>query len=259
MLKRVLKHLIVVILFSAIPAFLSYAANSPYLLEKMVSAKILGSAFPIDLIQNVCFVLSIILSTILLSCNLFLTQMKYDDLLDQRGLLIRMTKDNLRIVLSELSSGFSDFDIRFFIPRFPKWYYLCNRLHLKYKREFAIKNIDIIANQGATKNLRFEVFPNPQGLVGQCYRTKNMVYDDMLEKTNATEYSLTAGQISRTSNLKWSICCPIIDTNDEVVAIVAFDGTKKIHINRDKQKELSDNIFTYTRMLYDAVPQLFRR
>lgn len=244
MLKKVIKHLIVVILFSAIPAILSYAANSPSFLEKLVSSKILGSAFPIEQMQNICFILGIILSTILLSCNLFYTQIKYDDLLDQRGLLIRMTKENLGIVLSEFSSGFSDFDIRIFIPRFPRLYYICNKMQFNINKEFAIKNIDIIANQGATKNLRFEVFPNPQGLVGQCYKTKKIVYDDMLETTNSTDYSLTAGQISRTSNLKWSICCPIINSNDEVVAIVAFDGTKKIHIKREKQKDLSDNIFS---------------
>lgn len=259
MKKKKIGLLIKVVIFTAIPSFLSYVASSPTFLNQLVVKGIIGNSVPLDIIRDLCFISGIILSAILLSWNLICKTTQYEDVLEQRNYLIKMNKDNLKIVLSDLSSGFSSFDIRIFIPRYPKLYMICNKIGIDCKREFIIKNIDIIANQGATKNLKFEVYPNTQGLVGQCYKSKAMVYDDQLEKTNNTKYSLTEGQISRTSNLKWSICCPIINENNEVVSVMAFDGTENITIDRNKQKELSDNILTYTRMLYDAVPQLFRR
>lgn len=259
MKKKLFINIITTIIYTSIPAFLSYMSSSVSFLPTLVSKGIIGQSINIDLVKDICLILSIILSVVLLSYNLCKTKIQYEDVLTQRNLLIKMNKDNLGIVLSKLSSNFSDFDIRIFIPKWPLLYKIADRFQWSIRKEFIIKNIDLIANQGATKNLSFEISPNPQGLVGECYKSKRMIYDDNLESTNSTNYSLNAGQISRTSNLKWSICCPIIDNNDSVVSIIALDGTKKITIDQDKEKELSDNIFTYSRILYDTVPQLFRR
>ena len=86
-----------------------------------------------------------------------------------------------------------------------------------------------------------------------------MVYDDDLEHTNDTSYSLDRIQVSRTSNLKWSICCPVFDDKNTVVAIIALDGKTKITIDKEKENDLKEELYVFTRMLYDYVPQLFRR
>ena len=86
-----------------------------------------------------------------------------------------------------------------------------------------------------------------------------MVFDDNLEHSNSTDYNLGENQISRTSNLKWSICCPIFDTNNAVVAILALDGKSKITIAEENAPILNEHIVAFSRLLYDSVPQLFKR
>lgn len=102
------------------------------------------------------------------------------------------------------------------------------------------------------------MFPEPQGLVGECYNRKRVLCDDNLENTNPT-YKLNKHQLTRIANLKWSICCPIFDSSDDVIAILALDGKNKITINATNKEEIGTQIVVFSRMLYDAVPQLFRR
>ena len=171
---------------------------------------------------------------------------------------------NKHILTSSLGRRFlsdsSSFDIRIFIPKNPLLYKILDKLHISnFKRKFAIKNIDLIAEQGITKNLQFEVYPNQEGLVGLCYKTKSMVYDDDLENTNDKIYQLNQNQISRTSNLKWSICCPVCDKTNSVVAIIALDGKTKITIDEKKEDTLRNELLAFSCLLYDSVPQLFKR
>ena len=108
--------------------------------------------------------------------------------------------------------------------------------------------------------MEFEVSPDPQGLVGLCYNIRSVVYDDDLERNNGDDiYNLTEYQLSRTTNLKWSICCPVFDTSNTVIAILALDGKNQITIDDNNKSEIRNQIVVFSRLLYDAVPQLFRR
>ena len=261
MKTKIAKIIVVVIVFTSIPALLSYVSNSDYFFTMLIDKGILSESFDFELIQDICLWVSIILSAWLLSFNLAKTEIKYERVLEQRNLLIKMSKDNLKTALvDKFSKEFSNFDIRIFIPKHPRWYSFLKLIHIKnHKISFIIKNIPQIASPGTTTDLEFEVFPNCQGLVGICYKEGIMYYDDNLAINNSVEYNLGSNQISRTSNLEWSICCPIFDSSNNVIAIIALDGTEKISINIEKEKELSKQIIVFSRMLYDAVPQLFRR
>ena len=171
---------------------------------------------------------------------------------------------NKNILSSSLGKRFlsesSSFDIRIFIPKNPILYKIADKLKIKdIQKKFTIKNIDLIAEQGIAKNLEFEVSPNPQGLVGMCYDTKAMVYDDDLEHTNDKKYQLKENQINRTSDLKWSICCPVTNESNTIIAIIALDGKTRIKIDKAKEETLREEMVTFSCMLYDAVPQLFKR
>lgn len=258
---KIVKQIISVVIFSAIPAFLSYLANSSLIFNKLIEYGVLGKNVNVELIQDYCLWIGIILSAIVLSTNLLVTKIKYENILEQRNLLIKMNKNILSTSLGKrFLSNTSSFDIRIFIPKHSLLYKLADKLHFaSLSRKFIIKNIDLIAEQGITKDLQFEVFPNPQGLVGMCYDTKLVVFDDDLEHTNSNSYNLKTNQIDRTSNLKWSICCPICDNNDTVVAIMALDGKAPIKISKEKETALNKEIVAFSRMLYDSVPQLFKR
>lgn len=259
--RKFVKQFIFVIIFSAIPAFLSYLANSTLIFDKLIALGLLGETLDVPLIQDYCLWIGIIFSAVALSFDLFVTKVKYNHILEQRNLLIKMTKN---ILASSLGKRFisqaSSFDIRIFVPKYPTLYKLLEKLgYEKYHKKFTIKNIDLISDEGITKNLEFEVYPNKEGLVGMCYETKYMVYNDDLEHTNDTMYQLNTNQINRTSNLKWSICCPVCNDSNNIVAIVALDGKTKITLDKEKETALQKEMSAFCYMLYDSVPQLFKR
>ena len=257
----ILKRFITVVIVSAIPAFLSYLANSSLLFDKMIEFGLLSDSIDIPLVQDYCLWIGIVFSAIFISINLFIKSVNLDRVSEQRNSLISMMKDLLTSSLGKrFLSESCPFDIRIFIPKHPFLYKLTDQIKfIKIKKKFIIKNIDLIANQGITKDLQFEVYPNQEGLVGSCYKTKSMVYDDDLENTNSKNYQLTQNQQDRTSKLKWSICCPICDENDIVVAIIALDGNTRITIDKEKEIEIREQMVSFSRMLYDSVPQLFTR
>ena len=261
MKSKFLKHLLQTLLVSALPAFLSFLASSELIFLKLIEKNIVSNAINIPVIQDYCLWVGFLLSAFFLSGQLLLVKVKYDRTLEERNLLIRMSKDILSGTLGKLCfSNQPNFDVRIFIPKWPLLYSLEEAIHFpNSKRKFIIKNIDLIAEQGTTKDLEFEVFPKQEGLVGLCYQSKSMVLDDDLEHSNSTEYNLGENQISRTSNLKWSICCPIFDTNNTVVAILALDGKSKITIAEENIPILNEHVVAFSRLLYDSVPQLFKR
>ena len=180
--------------------------------------------------------------------------------MEQRNSLLKMNKEYLTTYLEKsISSNFSNCNIRIFVPKHPHLYKIATKLKIKARKTFIIKNFDILSNEGVTKNLKFEVFPKVQGLVGECYKKDSIVYDDELKSTNSINYELNSFQIIKTSSLQWSICCPIHDTESNIVAIIALDGDKKIKIKPEKEQELSEQLFVFSTMLYENVPQLFRR
>ena len=120
-----------------------------------------------------------------------------------------------------------DFNMRIFVPEksISRYLMLLLRLH-KVEKWFVIQNIEPFAKHDITENLKFRVAPNKQGLVGEAYESGYIVYDDILELTNDTDYSLDQVQLNRTSNLKWSLCVPIINENSDVIAVMAFDSDR---------------------------------
>ena len=77
-------------------------------------------------------------------------------------------------------------------------------------------------------------------------------------KENSTSYSLDQSQVNRTSGLLWSICVPILNDKNEVIAIMALDSdTSKLDIeeNKDAVRTLTNTIAV---MMKDSVPELFK-
>lgn len=260
-MKNFIKNLLEGLIFTTIPAFCSYAANSNILWDKIKNLNILSDSFNVEIIKDILLWVGILLSSILLGLNLIVSKNKYDSMLRQRNALIKMNKDILADSLAKsFSSNAANYDIRIFVPKHVLFYRICNKLKIKrLKQKFSIKNIDIIADEGITKKLQFEVFPNQEGLVGICYNKKAMVFDDNLENTNSTDYNLAQNQIDQTSNLKWSICCPILKEDNTIAAIMAFDGKSKVNIDLTKTPSINLELLAFSRMLYETVPQLFRR
>lgn len=260
MVREIIK-VVVDLILSAISAFLSYLASSSLIFDKLIAAGILGSGVDIDDLQEKCLWFGIVFSAIVLTWRLIYRNIKIASITEQRNNLIKMNKETLAESLRQkLSQNSLDFDIRIFIPQHPWLYKAANKFgRNRMKRRFIIKNIDLIAEQGTTKKLKFEVYPCSQGLVGACYTQKSIVFDDNLIKTNSTEYNLSHLQITRTASLRWIICCPIFNESDDVVAIISLDGKSIIELTDETVSNLKEDIIGFSRMLYDSVPEFFRR
>ena len=259
MTSRFFKHVVQGILFSAAPAFCSYAANSKVFLPGLQERGIIGGAVDLSQIQDTLLWVGIILSVVLLGGSLVVSNIKRDSAINQRNALIQMNKAILASTLSKcVGLENIDFDIRIFVPKHLHLYRAAKILRLNVPRKFVIRNVELIAHPGITKKLQFEVYPRHEGLVGLCYDGKKMMYDDDLENTNDVLYDLGPNQIDKTSSLMWSICCPIIQEDDTVHAIIALDGKTKITLSEDAMNAFRSDLTAFSRMLFDTVPQLFR-
>jgi len=256
---RILKHAFLGLLFSAIPAFCSYIASSDVFLTNLQAQGILGESVNIPFLQDTMLWIGIILSVGFLGGSLAICNIIKDSMMEQRNALIQMNKTILASALSRcVGLENIDFDVRIFVPKHPGLYNMAKFLHINMAQKFVIRNIALIAQPGTTKKLQFEVFPKTEGLVGLCYKTKAMMYDDDLMHTNSVRYSLGQNQIDQTSNLMWSICCPILREDNTVHAIIALDGKRRITLSESAMQGFRQDIIAFSRLLYDAVPQLFR-
>lgn len=257
--KEKTKIILSIILLTSIPAILTYLSKDKFIFSLLESKGII-SYDQIENIQKICMFLSVIIAAGILPFQMGTIKFAHKDVIKQRDSLIKMNKEILKeTLITRFSPNFSDMNIRIFVPKYPKIYKILDLLHIKKKQiVYKIKNITLIAQEGMTGNLEFQVEPKVQGLVGVCYLKHSMVYDDNLSITNNKNYDMTNDQIQRTSNLEWIICCPILDNNDKVIAIISFDGTRSVSIKQSQINALSKQIYMFSRMLYDAVPEIFR-
>lgn len=150
--------------------------------------------------------------------------------------------------------------MRIFVPEKTLKWRITHIINKNNALFFRIKNIDGLAEAGITNDLKFQVLPpeEKQGLVGECFVTKKMVYDDNLIQSNSTDYHLSEYQINKTNDLRFIIVCPIFSENGEVIAIIAFDSKNDIKVTQENKEALSDLILNYTQQLYEKVPELFK-
>lgn len=150
-----------------------------------------------------------------------------------------------------------NFNMRIFVPvKTPSYFWF--KLTKRGTVCFEIKNIAPFARSDTTAHLRFRVTPNSQGLVGDCYCQKEIIYDDNLQQTNATNWNLEEMQIARTGSLLWSICIPIIDQSNSVIAVISLDSVDTPVDISAHRAELAPFLMTFATLLHDSAPGLFK-
>ncbi len=261
---HILKIFLKIVFLIVLPAFLSIFAQTEILTDILVDNKITGDNFDVKKFNDVCLALSILLNSIILGIDylrISYIETKKTSRIDD---LLLYCKEILTKTLSEIWEIDSNIglNIRVFVPskkllfcleKIPFWR---NKFPLFYK----IKNIETWAETGNTKRLKLRVNMEPQGLVGQCYATRNMIYDINLKNSNESNYKLSKNQIDQTRELTISICVPILDTNDKVIAIVAYDSTENLKISDDiiKSDKTKIPLITFARRMYEIAPEVFK-
>ena len=255
MMKKKRKILIKNISFSFMPALLSYLSKSENILNNLQSKGYIGKNVDIYSIKDRCLILSIVLTFILLTYNIIKAEIERNYLLEQRNQLLGFNKKIFTSVLSdEMNVKNIDLNLRIFVPRKT----ILNYINKNYKLEYVIRNLNNLAEAGLTNNLKFEVYPNPQGLVGECFVSKQMIYDTDLKNTNATDYKLTKYQIDKTHDLRFILCYPILNTKGKVVSIISIDSKQEIDVNNDNKYALINSVTTFVLSLYEYIPDIFK-
>lgn len=247
------------ILFSLVPATFTLLGTIKAL-DWLQKQGYIGSAVNIQVVKDVCSMLGIFTTFIFLTSNVIIHEIEEDKYKTQAKQLIKYNKDILTSALSEyLGKEYCNIDIRIFVPYKTVWWRIAHLFNKNMPLQFGIKNIEGLAEAGVTNNLKFQVSPQDkvQGLVGECYQQRKMIYDDNLQETNDKDYNLTDYQISKTNDLKFIIVCPVFSEARDIVAIVAFDCKHEIKINT-KEDKFSNAILNYTQQLYEYVPELFK-
>lgn len=243
----------------AVPALTAYLAASDSLLKFLIGHNILAKNFNISLFQDICLLINIVFTTFVLCLRLIRYEHREESSIRKISGLYNMVKKIIQSNLSHISGDSNiSFDLRIFVPKRSISCFIKSLFHIKTEKWFFIRNIEPFANKDITEHLKFRVDPDPQGLVGSAYSKKSIVYDDNLAETNSTSYSLDQAQVSRTSALLWSICVPILNEKNEVIAIMALDSnTSRLDIsaNKDAIRTLTNTIAI---MMKDSVPELFK-
>lgn len=248
------KIIFIAIFTSAIPAIVTYLGKTNNIIDYLYKNNYIGSAFDIELFKSTCQIISIVLSFFIILYQQIATNIKVNNGKQKINGLLYQTKMIFQEALSSIIGDTVNFDIRIFVP--------IKKL-IKWKKDnslyFQIVNYEGLGTVGTTNDLKFKVSPKneKQGLVGECYCSGNMLYDDCLAKNNSTSYHLDKYQQSKTRDLEFSIVCPLFNANNEVTAIVAVDGKQKIDISAHKE-QVTSYILTFSQTLYENVPELFK-
>lgn len=269
---KIVRHALIALLFSVIPALLDCVANSTWIFDLLFKVDIIQDKSEIATIQEICMWTGAALSSVLIATCIFFDKLRTEQAIKERDHLIKMNKDIFGKALGKiLSDGQIDYNIRIFIPKHPNKYaffeFMADRTKIakpfweNRKKALQIKNIGLIAEEGATQDLSLSVSPIVQGVVGLCYTKKTILWDDNLIVTNETDYNLTESQISKTKGVRWVIGCPILNDKNKVIAVLSLDGRTPVKVPKipEDRNTMKEYVTSFSRMLYTSVPQLFRR
>lgn len=248
------------VLLSLFPAVCS-CLGSTNILNWAQENRYIGENVNIELIKNILTLICVLSTFILLTRNLIIAELNEVRFRRQSTDLIRYTKEIMTTTLARvLGKEYCEINIRIFVPKKGFIWKLRHFFKREEKLEFWIKNIDGLADAGVTNNLKFRVLPEKekQGLVGECFSSKGMVYDDNLVESNEKNYNLSKYQISKTNDLRFIIVCPTFSDDVNIDAIVAFDSKNDIKITEANKNVLINLVLNYTQQLHENIPELFK-
>ncbi len=247
------------VIYVAVPPLTAYLASNDSIIQFFINKGLLKPTFNLQGFHEFFKIINILFTTIFLGIKACRHEEKEESYKKQVIGLYNMTKQFLQSNLINISNNDAlNFDLRIFVPEYNVLKMILHAGQLKEKW-FVIRNIEPFASRDTTEHLRFRVMPDPQGLVGIAYKTKSIVYDDNLRETNSKNYYLNQSQINRTSNLNWSICIPILDDKNDVIAVMAIDSdTTEFKMKRD-EVQIQTLTNTFAVMMRDSAPELFKK
>lgn len=259
-MKKKLHIILKGILFSLIPTLFTLLGSNDILYD-LQKNRYIGTSIDVKCLKDCLSTTGAILTFLFITFNISSHETKEKEYKDQSTQLLKNNKEILLKTLSQcLGIDYVSFNIRIFLPHKNIYWKLLHHFNPETPLFYHIKNVNGLADVGTTNNLKFCVDPpaKQEGLIGECYKEKKIVYDNNLKETNGTKYNLSQFQISKTNDLKFCLACPIFKEK-EIVAIITFDSKQEIKITQDIASSLPDIILNYSQLLYENVPQIFKK
>lgn len=248
--------------FTLIPAVFFYLSQSHSYLDTLQKTGYIGPTVDIINLKDTFLILGIFLSTILLSFNYAVSEIKWKKAVHQRDSLLRYNKD---IFISYLENKLNieniNLNIRIYVPNKSIILKIKNIINYVLNKpvikEFSVKNIGSLAEIGNMNKLTFQVEPTTQGVVGKCYHLKKVLCEDNLQLKDKSQYNLTEYHINKLCDLKLIICSPIFDERNNVIAVISFESKESISMSGNEHiwKHL---VINYCEFLHDYLYELFK-
>jgi hypothetical protein len=257
---RTLWTILRVIFFISIPAFFAYLASDKSIIDNLTQANILGENFDVSFAKQVFLISSILIGNFLLVLLYELKNNKNIVLYNKNIALINQVKTTFLYGLGSLvGDNAKSIKLRIFreeknistlIKLFKCWI-----RGKQFPRNFKIVYVDGLSDNDISKSLSFEVYPQLQGLVAECYNNAEIKYEEDIS-TMSTQYNLTPFQASKTRNTKFCMAIPIYNTDNNIVTIITLDCIYNISIQNDADVANMVNVFTQD--LSKFFPKLFQ-
>lgn len=250
------------IILSAIPLLINYLAESTLVFKSLKEKGVLGASFDENAAQDICRLISIGVTGVILLYSLIHTDIKLADQRTERLRVMEFFKEVFTASFNETLSSSASYEIRIFKPKH-LWLWKFKKIFYKNaKLVFKCQNKESFANSSIKDKLEIEVFPKSQGLVGTSYRTGKAQFDDDLEKTNSENYNFTQTQVDMTRDLRFSLTYPVFSnknssSKDEVIAVIGIDSTDKIRVKKDQIERMTSTVNHFVDKLQTIVPDLF--
>ncbi|KJR47340.1 hypothetical protein UF75_2253 [Desulfosporosinus sp. I2] len=260
-MKNILE-LLKVIFFISVPALLAYLSSNNSILDQWKTQKYLGDNFNIELFKQYLLIIGTIITSGYLSISNALNIRKNSVLLSQRAALINEWKISTLYYLESIIIDEHTSSIKFkiwrerrgIIYRISKKFY--NAIGKNRKIVFYERQIEGLTDMDNT-SMYYEVAPNIQGVVGLCYNEKEIQYEEDFS-LSLDAHHLNPFQLSRARQIKFCLCSPIFNTNNEIVTIISFESIHCININTNFENQLANAITNFCQTLYQNCPELFK-
>lgn len=253
-----------IIILSVLPTLLSFLGRSH------IDLSFLQKAVPVfadmdQLVVKDYFILAgMIITIIVIDIQYALSEFDRKTVTRQREFLIQYIKNIfIESLESKLQEENTCINVRLFVPKKGILFLgkkileklLVNRI--KLRKAFVVKNMDCLSEPGFTNGLCFQVEPQAQGLVGLCYKERCFVYCEDLRSIEK-DLNLTIFQRNKLANIVFWLCVPVINRNNEVIAVISFDSKNKINISKIEHDELSRAVTNFSQFFGEGLPDLLK-
>lgn len=187
--------------------------------------------------------------------RLFIVESANNKLLEQNAALIANQRSMLVKGLQAALRQQTEFNVRLFLPRKVRFRPGKKRIN---EIVFGLENLDGFS--GFISGLEYRVDPVPEGLVGKCYQTREIVVENELSKAPPKKYNLTKQQRSLTMHCDFCACYPVLVSGDRVIAVVSLDSEMAIRsFTESKEAAVKRLLGGFALNMKESLPHIFKK